>query len=70
MTDDYRTRKLDELDRLLNDPDVPLQPDLIWILLEEVIRVGCSDRCRVVPKVASQAPAGEMVTQPRDLGVL
>ena len=29
-------RKLDELDRLLNDPDVPMQPDRIWSLLADV----------------------------------
>ena len=29
-------RKLDELDRLLNDPDVPMQPDRIWALLADV----------------------------------
>jgi hypothetical protein len=34
---DYR-RKLDELDRLLNDPDVPMQPDRIWSLLADVSR--------------------------------
>ena len=33
---DY-ARKLDELDRLLNDPDVPMQPALIWRLLDEFI---------------------------------
>jgi hypothetical protein len=32
---EYR-RKLDELDRLLNDPDVPMQPDRIWSLLADV----------------------------------
>jgi hypothetical protein len=31
-------RKLDELDRLLNDPDVPIQPELIWCLLDEVAK--------------------------------
>lgn len=31
--------KLDELDRLLNDPDVPMQPDRIWSLLADVSRV-------------------------------
>jgi hypothetical protein len=35
ITDDD-ARKLEELDRLLNDPDVPLQPALIWHLLDEV----------------------------------
>ena len=28
--------KLDELDRLLNDPDVPAQPARLWALLAEV----------------------------------
>ena len=32
---DYR-RKLDELDRLLNDPDVPMQPQRVWTLLAEI----------------------------------
>jgi hypothetical protein len=41
---EYR-RKLDELDRLLNDPDVPMQPDRIWSLLADVSR----------PEVASAA---------------
>jgi hypothetical protein len=31
-------RKLDELDRLLNDPDVPMQPERIWSLLADVSR--------------------------------
>lgn len=34
---EYRS-KLDQLDRLLNDPDVPMQPDLIWSLVEDVSR--------------------------------
>ena len=34
---DY-ARKLDELDRLLNDPDVPMQPQLVWSLLAEISR--------------------------------
>jgi hypothetical protein len=29
-------KKLDELDRLLNDPDVPMEPDRIWSLLADV----------------------------------
>jgi hypothetical protein len=31
-------RKLDELDRLLNDPDIPMQPERIWSLLADVSR--------------------------------
>ena len=30
------TDKLDELDHLLNDPDVPMEPDRIWSLLAEL----------------------------------
>jgi hypothetical protein len=36
MTDrDYDT-KLQELDRLLNDPEADMQPALVWSLLAEV----------------------------------
>jgi hypothetical protein len=38
MTDDEYTRKLDELDHLLNDPDVAMQPARVWSLLAEVAR--------------------------------
>ncbi len=36
MTDAEYARKLDELDRLLNDPDVPMQPAKVWSLLAEI----------------------------------
>jgi hypothetical protein len=36
MTEDDCAQMLNELDRLLNDPDVPLQPGLIWRLLDKV----------------------------------
>ncbi len=36
MTDTDYVRKLDELDRLLNDPEVPMQPDRVWSLLSEL----------------------------------
>jgi hypothetical protein len=38
MTDAEYSRKLDELDQLLNDPDVPMQPDRIWSILADVSR--------------------------------
>lgn len=38
MSSSEYARKLDELDRLLNDPDVPMQPDRIWSLLADVSR--------------------------------
>jgi len=36
MTSDDYVRTLNVLDRLLNDPDVPMQPALVWRLLGEV----------------------------------
>jgi hypothetical protein len=36
MTDDDYARKLEQVERLLNDPAVPIQPELIWSLLAEV----------------------------------
>jgi hypothetical protein len=36
MTDAEYARKLDELDRLLNDPDVPMEPEKVWSLLAEL----------------------------------
>jgi hypothetical protein len=36
MTKDDYAQTLNELDRLLNDPDVPLRPGLIWRLLDKV----------------------------------
>jgi hypothetical protein len=38
MTDAEYARKLDELDRLLNDPDVPMEPAKVWSLLAEIAR--------------------------------
>ncbi len=36
MTESELKAKLAELDRLLNDPDVRLDPDRVWTLLAEV----------------------------------
>jgi hypothetical protein len=36
MTDDDHMRKLEELERILNDPDVSLDPARVWALLAEV----------------------------------
>jgi len=38
MTDGDDTAKLDELDRILNDPDVPMEPARVWALLAEIAR--------------------------------
>jgi hypothetical protein len=36
LTDAEYARRLDELDRLLNDPDVPMEPAKVWSLLAEI----------------------------------
>ena len=46
MSDAEYNRKLEELDKLLNDPDVPMQPDLIWSLLADVSGPGAARAAR------------------------
>ncbi|HEY0420209.1 MAG TPA: peptide chain release factor 1 [Acetobacteraceae bacterium] len=36
MTETDYTSRLDEIDRLLNDPDVTLEPARVWSLLDEL----------------------------------
>ena len=36
MTEIEYSRKLEELDQLLNDPDVPIEPAKVWSLLAEI----------------------------------
>ncbi len=36
MMQDDEARKLEELDRLLNDPDVKMDPTRVWSLLAEL----------------------------------
>ena len=38
MTDAEYTRKLNAIDRLLNDPDVPMEPAKVWSLLAEIAK--------------------------------
>lgn len=38
MTQKDFDQKLDEVERLLNDPDVELEPSRVWSLLDEVSR--------------------------------
>jgi hypothetical protein len=38
MTEAEYATKLDELDRLLNDPDIPMEPSKVWSLLAELAR--------------------------------
>lgn len=52
------SRKLDELDRLLNDPDVPMQPDRIWSLLADVSRPEMSASSQVSGAMGMASPVG------------
>ena len=37
MTDDDYAQTLDSLDRILNDPSVPMRPEVVWQLLEKLL---------------------------------
>jgi hypothetical protein len=47
MTETEFTAKLDELDRLLNDPEVRMDPDRVWALLAEI---ALRERHQPVPR--------------------
>ena len=55
MTEADYTKTLIELDRLLNDPDVPMQPDRIWAMLADLT---AHDRAMGVRAQAEPVPAG------------
>ncbi len=40
MTETEYARKMDELERLLNDPTVPMEPSRIWSLAAEISRAA------------------------------
>jgi hypothetical protein len=44
MSEDDYTKKANELDRLLNDPDVPMEPSMIWLLVDELLAAGGPER--------------------------
>ena len=50
MTELEYSRKVEELDRLLNDPSVPMQADRIWTLL--------ADMAKRAGRLPNPAPAG------------
>ncbi len=47
-TMDLSDLQLDELDRLLNDPDVPMEAARVWELLDQL-----SARAQMEPKVSA-----------------
>lgn len=42
MPESDEAAKLDELDRILNDPDVPMEPARVWALLAEITRLNAA----------------------------
>ena len=59
MTDDDYARKLDEMNRVLNDPDAPMQPASIWRLLAEIsehhLKAGAALPPHVPPAMIASA---------------
>jgi len=49
MTDMEYARKLAELDRLLNDPEVPMRPAEVWELLAEI---SAKEQAAAIPVAA------------------
>jgi hypothetical protein len=47
---------LDELDRLLNDPDVPMQPARVWSLLAEIAQSDLG-LARAAPSAGGDSPS-------------
>jgi len=39
MTEREQSAKMAELERLLNDPDAPMQPGRVWTLVDELMAV-------------------------------
>ncbi len=42
MVEPDEAAKLDELDRILNDPDVPMEPARVWALLAEIAQLNAA----------------------------
>ncbi len=53
MSDSEYERKLDELDRLLNDPEIPMQPARVWSLLAEISRHHLQPPARATPETSA-----------------
>jgi len=56
MTETEYAGKLDELDRLLNDPDVPMQPGRVWSLLAEIAQRDLA-MARGAPASGAESPS-------------
>jgi hypothetical protein len=52
MTDRDYELKLDELDRLLNDPDATMEPSKVWSLLAEISHRHLAEVAKPEPRPA------------------
>jgi hypothetical protein len=59
MTKAEYVHKLAEVDRLLNDPDVPLEPARVWALLAEIAQRELSDAGAAQPRVGRDGSFGD-----------
>jgi hypothetical protein len=65
MTDHEYARRLAELDRLLNDPDVPMDPSRVWALLADLSRHETPSTAAHEARVTTgAAPAGKAAVLP------
>jgi hypothetical protein len=55
LTDAEYARRIDELDRLLNDPDVPMEPSKVWSLLAEIAQRDLGNARDAATGVGSRA---------------
>lgn len=49
--------KLEELDRILNDPTAPLEPHRVWSLLDDVSTSGFTDDLGAIARGEPQSGA-------------
>ncbi len=54
MSETEYARKLEELDRLLNDPDVPMEPAKVWSLLAEIAQRDLAGPASSIPRRSDQ----------------
>ena len=65
MTDAEHVRKLDELDRILNDPETPMDAARIWSLLAEITQHTGALSDTIGDRAAQSLQRGTEQTEPR-----
>lgn len=56
MPNDAYAQKLAEVEQLLNDPEVPLDPALVWSLLADILRLSRSQTMDGTAQACGDAP--------------